>query len=39
LLTHPNAINELKIQRFILTQSVMLCMPGVPGVYYHSLLT
>lgn len=38
ILTHPNAPEELRIRRFLLTQSVMLCMPGVPGVYYHSLL-
>ncbi|MEM8506842.1 MAG: sugar phosphorylase [Bacteroidota bacterium] len=38
LLTHPKASEELRIQRFLLTQSVMLCMPGVPGIYYHSLL-
>ncbi len=38
LLTHPDEKEELRIQRFLLTQSVMLCMPGVPGVYYHSIL-
>lgn len=38
LLTHPSEDNMLRIDRFLLTQSVMLCMPGVPGIYYHSLL-
>ena len=38
LLTHPEAKDSLRIDRFLLTQSVMLCMPGVPGIYYHSLL-
>ncbi|KAA5546221.1 sugar phosphorylase [Roseiconus nitratireducens] len=36
--THPEASDELRVQRFLLTQSVMLCMPGVPGIYYHSLV-
>lgn len=38
LITDPNWPEDLRIQRFLLTQSVMLCMPGVPGIYYHSLL-
>lgn len=38
LITDPQWPEELRIQRFLLTQSVMLCMPGVPGIYYHSLL-
>jgi sucrose phosphorylase len=36
--TSPDAPAELRIQRFLLTQSVMLTMPGVPGIYYHSLI-
>ncbi|MEL6110528.1 MAG: sugar phosphorylase, partial [Planctomycetota bacterium] len=36
--TDPGASDEDRIQRFLLTQSVMLAMPGVPGIYYHSLL-
>ncbi|MEM6472956.1 MAG: sugar phosphorylase [Planctomycetota bacterium] len=36
--TSPEAPTELRVQRFLLTQSVMLAMPGVPGIYYHSLL-
>ncbi len=38
LITHPSQSDSLRVQRFLLTQSVMLCMPGVPGIYYHSLL-
>jgi sucrose phosphorylase len=38
VLTHPEEDDAIRIQRFLLTQSVMLCMPGVPGVYYHSIL-
>lgn len=36
--TDPNEPDELRIDRFLLTQSVMLAMPGVPGIYYHSLV-
>lgn len=38
LITHPKENDALRIKRFLLTQSVMLSMPGVPGVYYHSIL-
>ena len=38
LITDPAWPDDLRIRRFLLTQSVMLCMPGVPGIYYHSLL-
>lgn len=38
LLTPAEADDTLRIDRFMLTQSIMLCMPGVPGIYYHSLL-
>lgn len=38
LLTHPSESDLHRIRRFLITQSVMLCMPGVPGVYYHSIL-
>jgi sucrose phosphorylase len=37
LLTSPELPDEKRIQRFLLSQSVMLTMPGVPGIYYHSL--
>ena len=37
LLTHPSEPNQIRAARFMLTQSVMLAMPGVPGIYYHSL--
>ncbi len=38
LVTDPAWPDDLRIKRFLLTQSVMLSMPGVPGIYYHSLL-
>ena len=28
---------ELSVRKFILSQAVMLAMPGVPGIYFHSL--
>lgn len=37
LLTHPERPDAERIDRFLLTQSVLLCMPGVPGIYYHSI--
>ena len=37
LLTNPSESDELRRRRFMLTQSVMLSLPGVPGVYYHSI--
>ena len=38
LITDPEKEIQLRANRFLLTQSIMLCMPGVPGIYYHSLL-
>ncbi|MEM0925817.1 MAG: DUF3459 domain-containing protein, partial [Planctomycetota bacterium] len=35
--TSPDSSLDDRVQRFLLTQSVMLAMPGVPGIYYHSL--
>ncbi len=37
LLTNPKFSDELRMQRFLLSQSVMIAMPGVPAVYYHSI--
>ncbi|MBM7553385.1 alpha-amylase family glycosyl hydrolase [Thalassobacillus pellis] len=37
-LTHPNENEEIRIERFIAAQSVLLSVIGVPGVYIHSLL-
>ncbi|NNF35768.1 MAG: sugar phosphorylase [Saprospiraceae bacterium] len=37
LLSHPDESETTRIDKFLLTQSIMLCMPGVPGIYYHSL--
>ncbi len=29
---------ETKIKRFLVSQAIMLCLQGVPGIYFHSLL-
>jgi sucrose phosphorylase len=37
LLSDPQESDELRIKRMMLSQAVTLSMPGVPGVYFHSL--
>lgn len=36
-LTAPNEPEELSLARFLCSQSIMLAMAGVPGIYFHSL--
>ena len=38
LLSRPGEEEALSIRRFLLSQSIMLIMPGVPGIYFHSLV-
>ena len=39
LLSHPVEENdETRIIKMMLTQSIMLAFPGVPGIYFHSLV-
>lgn len=38
ILTHPREDDNLRIKRMILSQAVTLTMPGVPGIYFHSLV-
>jgi len=39
LLSHPVKENdEVRIAKMMLTQSLMLAFPGVPGIYFHSLI-
>ena len=38
ILSHPDDVESLKIKRFLLTQAVTLAMPGVPGIYFNSLV-
>ncbi len=38
ILTNPNEEDTLRLKRMILSQAVTLTMPGVPGIYFHSLV-
>ncbi len=38
LLTHPEEDDNVRVKRMILSQAVVLAMPGVPGIYFHSLV-
>lgn len=37
-LTHPDDSDTLRIKRMLLSQATVLVMPGVPGIYFHSLV-
>ncbi len=38
MLTSPDEPDEIRIKRMMVTQAAMLAMPGVPGIYFHSLV-
>ncbi len=38
LLTDPDEDDSIRVKRMILSQAVVLTMPGVPGIYFHSLV-
>ncbi|WP_428738909.1 alpha-amylase family glycosyl hydrolase [Sulfurimonas sp.] len=38
ILTHPDEDDTLRMKRMMLSQAVTLTMPGVPGIYFHSLV-
>ena len=38
ILSHPEDEKSLKIKRMLLAQGVILSMPGVAGIYFHSLV-
>ncbi|QSZ42674.1 sugar phosphorylase [Sulfurimonas aquatica] len=38
ILSHPDEEDSIKVKRMLLTQAVALAMPGVPGIYFHSLV-
>ncbi len=38
LLTNPIEGDTIRVKRMILSQAVVLAMPGVPGIYFHSLV-
>ena len=37
-LTHPDEEDDIRYQRMLLAQATVLAMPGVPGIYFHSLV-
>ncbi|WP_219836963.1 alpha-amylase family glycosyl hydrolase [Paenibacillus sp. R14(2021)] len=37
-LTHPDEPDEVRINRFLAAQTILLSVAGVPGIYIHSLL-
>ena len=37
-LTNPNEDDAIRLKRLLVTQATVLAMPGVPGIYFHSLV-
>ena len=37
LISHPDDEDDLRARKMLLAQSILLCMPGLPGIYFHSL--
>jgi sucrose phosphorylase len=37
-LTHPDEEDQVRLKRMLVSQAVVLAMPGVPGVYFNSLV-
>jgi sucrose phosphorylase len=37
-LSSPEDLDELRTKKMMLTQAIMISMPGVPGIYFHSLV-
>lgn len=38
LLSNPNEDDDTRLAKMMLTQSLMLAFPGVPGIYFHSFV-
>jgi sucrose phosphorylase len=38
ILSSPDDDDNLRMKRMLLTQALVLAMPGVPGIYFHSLV-
>ncbi len=38
IISNKNESDHVRAKKMILTQAVMLAMPGVPGIYFHSLV-
>lgn len=37
-LSHPDEDDDIRFKRMLLSQATVLAMPGVPGIYFHSLV-
>ena len=37
LISNPDDEDDLRARKMLLAQSVLICMPGLPGIYFHSL--
>lgn len=37
-LTHPDEDSNIRLKRMLVAQATALVMPGVPGIYFHSLV-
>ena len=37
-LTHPDESDAVRLKRMLLAQGTLLAMPGVPGIYFHSIV-
>ncbi len=37
-LTHPDEEDQVRLKRMLVSQAVVLAMPGVPGIYFNSLV-
>ena len=37
-LTNPSEDDAIRLKRLLVTQATVLAMPGVPGIYFHSLV-
>ena len=38
ILSHPDDNKSLRAKRMLLAQGLVLAMPGIPGIYFHSLV-
>jgi sucrose phosphorylase len=38
IISDPKESQEIRVKKMILSQAVALAMPGVPGIYFHSLV-
>lgn len=38
ILSHPDEPDDIRVKRLLLSQALAMAMPGVPGIYFHSLV-